>query len=71
MSYGVENRNDFSDRVGKRKNHSLLDIGIRDHRSHVHVVKHGLIGCEQDSDGSDVGVPILVLSDPRERAIPQ
>ena len=70
MSYGVENSNDFSDRVETRSR-SLVAIGVRHHFGRIHIVEHDLIGCEHYSDGSDGWVPILVPLDPRERAIPQ
>ena len=70
MSYGVENSNDFSDRLETRSS-SLVVIGVRHHIGRIHIVEHDLIGCEQDSDGSDVWVPILVLFVPIERAIPR
>ena len=69
ISYGIEDGNDFTDRVVKRGNHSLLDIGIRDHIVRIHVVEHGMIGSDQDSDGSDGWVPILVRVDPFESTI--
>lgn len=69
ISHGVEDGNDFTDRVVKRGNHSLLDIGIRDHIVRIHVVEHGMIGSDQDSDGSDGWVPILVRVDPFESTI--
>ena len=69
ISHGVEDGNDFTDRVVKRGNHSLLVIGIRDHIVRIHVVEHGLIGSDQDSDGSDGWVPILVRVDPFESTI--
>ena len=35
----------------------------------LHVVEHDLAGPEQDSDGSDIGVPILLRIDPFESTI--
>ena len=45
MSYGVENSNDFSDRVETRSR-SLDVIGVRHHIGRIHIVEHDLIGCE-------------------------
>ena len=67
MSYGVENSNDFSNRVETRSR-SLVVIGVRHHIGRIHLVEHDLIGCEHYCDS---WVPILVLLDPRERAIPR
>ena len=61
VSNGVEQNNDFTDRVVTRRKHSLLIIGVRDHIGRrIHVIEHDLIGSKQDSDGSDGWVPILV-----------
>ena len=70
ISHGVEDGNDFTDRVVSRKDCYLLVIGVCDHIGRrIDVVEHDLIGCEQDSDGSDDWVPILVGVDPFERAV--
>ena len=45
VSYGVENSNDFSDRVETRSR-SLIVIGVRHHIGRIHIVEHDLIGCE-------------------------
>ena len=47
----------------------LLVIRVRDYISWIHIVENALIGCEQNSDGSDGIVPILVRIDPLERAV--
>ena len=61
ISHGVEDGNDFTDRVVSRKDCYLLVIGVCDHIGRrIDVVEHDLIGSEQDSDGSDDWVPILV-----------
>ena len=53
-----------------RRNHSLLVISVRHHIGRrIDVVEHDLIGCEQDSDGSDGWVPIIVGVNPFELAI--
>ena len=53
-----------------RRNYSLLVISVRHHIGRrIDVVEHDLIGCEQDSDGSDGWVPILVGVNPFERAV--
>ena len=45
VSNGVENSNDFSDRVETRSR-SLDVIGVRHHIGRIHIVEHDLIGCE-------------------------
>ena len=52
FSHGVEDGNDFSNRVVSRS-HSLLVINVRHHIGRIYVVEHHLIGCDQNSDGSD------------------
>ena len=69
IRHGVEDGNDFTDRVITRRDRLLLVIRVRDHISKIHVVEYDLIGSEQDSDGSDGLVPILVRIDPLERAV--
>ena len=69
VSHGVGHGDDFSDRVETRRDRYFLVIGIRDHIVRIHVVEHGLIGSDQDSDGSDGWVPILVRVDPFESTI--
>ena len=69
ISHGVEDDNDITDRVVKMRNRSLLVIGVGDHIGRIDVVEHALIGCEQDSDGSDGWVPILVRIHPGECAV--
>ena len=69
ISHGVENGNDFTDRVVTRRDCYLLVIGVGDHIGRIDVVEHALIGCEQDSDGSDGWVPILVRIHPGECAV--
>ena len=61
VSNGVEQNNNYTDRVVTRRNNSLLIIGVRDYIGRrIHVIEHDLIGSKQDSDGSDGWVPILV-----------
>ena len=69
ISHGVEDGNDFTDRVITRRDRSLLVIRVRDHIGKIHVVENAFIGCEQDSDGSDGWIPIFVRIDPLERAV--
>ena len=69
ISDGVEDGNDFTDRVVTRMDRLLLVIRVRDHISKIHVVENDLIGSEQDSDESDGWVPMLVRIDPIERAV--
>ena len=69
VSHGVEHGNDFIYRVVSRNNCYLLVIRVRDNISKIHVVENDLIGSEQDSDGSDGWVLILVRIDPLERAV--
>ena len=70
VSNGVEQNNNYTDRVVIRRNHSLLIIGVRDYIGRrIHVIEHDLIGSKQDSDGSDGWVPILVWVDPFESTI--
>ena len=69
ISHGVEDGTDFTDRLVSRRDCLLLVIRVRDHISKILVVENALIGCEQNSDGSDGWVPILVRIDPLERAI--
>ena len=69
ISHGVEDGNDFTDRVITRRDRSLLVIRVRDHIGKIHVVENAFIGCEQDSDGSDGWVLMLVRIDPLERAV--
>ena len=52
-----------------RRNSYLFVIRVRDHISKIHVVENDLIGCEQNSEGSDGWVPMLVRIDPLERAV--
>ena len=44
ISHGVEDGNDFTDRVVSRRNCYLLVIGVRNHISRIYVVEHDLIG---------------------------
>ena len=69
ISHGVEDGNDFTDRVITRRDRSLLVIRVRDHIGKIHVVENAFIGCEQDSDGSDGWVLMFVRIDPLELAI--
>ena len=69
FSHGVEDGNDFTDRVVTRRDRSLFVIGIGNHIGCVHVTENQLIGSKQDSDGNDGWVPILVWVDPGEGAI--
>ena len=70
VSNGVEQNNNYTDRVVIRRNHSLLIIGVRDYIGRrIHVIEHDLIGSKQDSDGSDGWVPIHVWVDPFESTI--
>ena len=70
FSHGVEDGNDFTDCVVSRRDCYLLVIGVCDHIGRrIHVVEHDLIGCEQDNDGSDGWVPILVGVNLGERAV--
>ena len=69
ISHGVEDGNDFTDRVVNRRNSYLFVIRVLDHISKIHVVEYDLIWSNQDSDGSDGWVPILVRIDPLERTV--
>ena len=55
ISHGVEDGNDFTDRVVTRMDRYLLVIRVREHISRIHVVENAIIGSEQDSHGSDGG----------------
>ena len=46
ISHGVEDGNDFTDRVVSRRDCLLLVIRVRDYLSKIHVVENALIGCE-------------------------
>ena len=46
ISHGVEDGNDFTDRVVTRRDRYLLVIRVRDHIGKIHVVENALIGCE-------------------------
>ena len=46
ISHGVEDGNDFTDRVVTRRNCLLLVIRVREHISKIHVVENAFIGCE-------------------------
>ena len=46
ISHGVEDGNDFTDRVITRRDRYLLVIRVRDHISKIHIVEYALIGCE-------------------------
>ena len=69
--HGIEEGNDLTERVITSRDRNSLIIRIRDNVRRVYVVEHSLghLGSKQDSDGSDVGVPILVRIDPFERAV--
>ena len=69
ISHGVEQGNDFTDRVVFKRGYYVLVIGVRHHIGRIHVVKHDLIGCEQGSDGSEIVVPMLVWIDPFDRTV--
>ena len=69
ISHGVEDGNDFTNRVVTRRDCYILVIRVREHTSKIHVVENALIGCEQGSDGSDGWVPILVRIYPFKRAV--
>ena len=69
ISHGVEDGNDFTDRLVSRRDCLLLVIRVRDNISKIHVVEYDLIGSEQDSDESDGRVPMLVRIDPLKRAV--
>ena len=69
VSHRIGDGNDFTDRVVNRRNSYLFVIRVRDHISKIHVVENDLIGCEQNSEGSDGWVPMLVRIDPLERAV--
>ena len=45
IRYGIEDGNNFTDRVVPRRDRSLLVIGVRDHIGRVHIVEHELTGC--------------------------
>ena len=64
ISHGVEDGNDFTDRVVFKRDYYALIIGVRHHIVRIHVVEHDLIGSDQDSDGSEIVVPMLVWIDP-------
>ena len=66
VGHGVEHSNDLTDRVVTRRNGYLFTTGVHDHTGRIHIVEHDLIRSQQNSDGSDVGVTILVLNDPFE-----
>ena len=68
-SHGVEDGNDFTDRVVSRRDCYLLVIRVRDHIGKILVVENAFIRSEQDSHGSDGWVPILVRIDPLEGAV--
>ena len=53
----------MTDRVVSMRNRYLLVIPYCDHINRIYIVEHDLIECEQDSYGSDVGVPTLVRVD--------
>ena len=69
ISHGVEDGSDLTDRVVSRRDCLLLVIRVRDYISRIHVVEQNMIGSEQNSDGSDGLVPMLVRIDPLERAV--
>ena len=69
ISHGVEDGTDFTDRLVSRRDCLLLVIRVREHISRIHIVENAFIGSEQDSDGSDGWVLILVRIDPLERAV--
>ena len=46
ISHGVENGNDFTDRVVSRRDRSLLVIRVRDYIGRIHIVENAFIGCE-------------------------
>ena len=57
VSHGVEDGNDFTDRVVSRIDRYLIVIGVRDNIGSFHVVEHHFLRLEQDRDGSDGWVP--------------
>ena len=64
MGNGVEDGNDFADRLESWMDCYIFTICICRHISRIHDVEHDSIDSEHDSDGSDVGVLILVRVDP-------
>ena len=69
VSHGVEQSNDFTDRVVANRNPSLFVIGIRQYIYRINIDEHDLIGSEQDSEESGGRIPILVPVDPFESTI--
>ena len=69
IGHGVEDGNDFTDRVVSRRDCLLLVIRVREHISKIHIVEYDLIGSEQDCDRSDGWISMLVRIDPLERAV--
>ena len=69
ISHRIGDGIDFTDRVVNRRNCYLFVIRVRDYISRIHIVERNMIGSEQNSDGSDGLVPILVRIDPLERAV--
>ena len=66
MGNGFEDSNELTDSVVTRRDGYFFTIGVGDHIGRIHIAKHDVIKSQQNSDGSDVGVTILVLNDPFE-----
>ena len=45
ISYGIEDGNDFTDRVVPKRDRSFLVVGVRFHIVRIHIVEHELTGC--------------------------
>ena len=71
VGHGVEHRNDLTDGVVTRRDGYLFTICVGHHIGGIHIVEHHWQWPKQTIHGSDVGIPILVGVDPRERAIPR
>ena len=69
MNYGVEHSNDLTDGVVTRRDGYLFTIGVRDHIGGIHIVEHERVWSQQNIDGSDVEIPIVVGVDPFDRAV--
>ena len=69
IGHGIEQGNDLTDRVVTSVNYHFLVIRVRDNARRVNVGDYDRVWSKQDSDGSDVEVPILVRIDPGECAV--
>ena len=64
VRHGIEQGNDFTERLITRRDRHSLIIRIRDDVRRVYVVKHRTIRMKQDSHGSDIGILVLVGINP-------